>query len=95
MAQANSEADAIETAYQDHIAILYKNLVSCLMDSDTGPSPGAEQQCIQHFTTGLNLARRAKELALNISSATAAPKVALASPTGTPKAASSSAKRTS
>jgi hypothetical protein len=82
MAQANPEADAIETAYEDHIAILYKNLVSCLMDSDTEPSPGGEQQCIQHFTTGLNLARRAKELALNICSATAATKVPLPSPAG-------------
>jgi len=94
MAQANPEADAIETAYENRIAILYKNLVSCLMDSDAEPSPGGEQQCIQHFTTGLNLARRAKELALNISSATAATKDPLPSPAAAPKAASSIAKRT-
>ena len=106
MAQANCEADAIESAYSDHVEILYKNLVGCLMDSGGALTPGAELQCIQRFTTGLNLARRARELALTICSATgvsatsAARKVALGSPasptasppTAAPKVAVSSAK---
>ncbi len=90
MPEANSEANAIETAYGEHVETLYKNLVMCLLDSGPAPSPGAEQQCIRHFTTGLNLARRARELALTICSETAAPKVALAPPA--PKVAAEAAK---
>jgi hypothetical protein len=92
MPEANSEAAAIETAYGEHVETLYKNLVMCLLDSGPAPSPGAEQQCIRHFTTGLNLARRARELALTISSETAAPKVALAPPAAAPKVAAEAAK---
>jgi len=90
MPEANSEVDAIETAYGEHVETLYKNLVMCLLDGGPAPGPGAEQQCIRHFTTGLNLARRARELALTICSETAAPKVSLAPPAAAPKAATPS-----
>jgi hypothetical protein len=94
MPAANSEADAIETAYGEHLETLYKNLVMCLLDSGPAPSSGAEQQCIRHFTTGLNLARRARELALTTCSETAAPRVAALSSSDAAKVAVSSAKQT-
>ncbi len=66
MAIPDPVADAIDVAFEDEIRLLFRNLVDCLADNVGAPTAGAEQKCLQHFTAGLNLARRAKELALTV-----------------------------
>ena len=65
MPQASSEADLIDSAYEDEIKLLYKNLLGGLSADGGQSSPGDEQQCLQRFKAGLTLARRARELALS------------------------------
>jgi hypothetical protein len=66
MAISDPVADAIDVAFEDEIRLLFRNLVDCLADSVGAPTAGAEQKCLQHFGAGLNLAKRAKELALTV-----------------------------
>ena len=66
MANPDPVADAIDVAFEDEIRLLFRNLVDCLADNVGAPTAGGEQKCLQHFTAGLNLARRAKELALTV-----------------------------
>jgi hypothetical protein len=66
MANPDPVADAIDVAFEDEIRLLFRNLVDCLADNVGAPTAGAEQKCLQHFAAGLNLARRAKELALTV-----------------------------
>ncbi len=80
MPKPTPEADLIESAYADLVKVLYKTLFNSLQDSGGIPSPGIEQQCLEHFSTGLNLARRARELALKASTTPAASLVAMAVP---------------
>jgi Domain of unknown function (DUF1330) len=60
-----SEADLVESAFEDEVKLLYKNLCVGLNDVGGVPRPADEQQCLQRFKTGLTLARRARELALS------------------------------
>jgi hypothetical protein len=69
MPSPNSEADLIEAAYEDQVKFLYLTLFRGLEDGGSDPTPDVEQQCVQRFTLGLRLARRARELALSASSA--------------------------
>jgi hypothetical protein len=81
MPRSISEADLIETAYEDQVKVLYKNLFTGLQDGGRDPTPDVEQQCVQQFTMGLRLARRARELALSASTAAPARASLAAAPT--------------
>lgn len=78
MPKPTPEADLIESAYADLVKVLYKTLFNSLQDGGSNPSPGAEQQCLEHFSTGLKLARRARELALKASTAPSVSLIAMA-----------------
>jgi hypothetical protein len=69
MPRSISEADLIEIAYEDQVKVLYKNLLTGLQDGGSDPTPDVEQRCLRHFTMGLRMARRARELALSASTA--------------------------
>ena len=66
MDKPTPEPDLVQSAYEDQVQVLYKEL--CLGMSAVGgiPSAAAEQQCLQRFKTGLFFARRARELALSV-----------------------------
>lgn len=69
---ANSaDAAAIEAAYTAQVEALYKQLATGLIDG--GGTPGAEQQSVDRFATGLKFARGATELALKVIGPVAAP----------------------
>jgi hypothetical protein len=55
------EAAAIEAAYQARIQTLFTGLATNL-----GDAPASEQQSVDRFTKGLNTAKRARQLALNV-----------------------------
>jgi hypothetical protein len=55
------EAAAIEAAYEARVQTLYIGLATNL-----GDSPTSEQQGVDRFTKGLNTAKRARQLALNV-----------------------------
>jgi hypothetical protein len=76
MANPISETDLIEAAYEDQVKVLYKSLFTALEDGGGDPSSSLQQQCVQRFTTGVRLARLARQLAL---SASAPPPAAFAS----------------
>jgi len=57
------EAAAIEAAYQAHVELLFKSLVTNLGDQVV--SHQSDQQSLDKFKAGLNIAKRAKQLALN------------------------------
>jgi hypothetical protein len=63
-ANTSVEAAAIEAAYQARVGTLYALLATSL-----GDSPGAEKQAVDRFTTGLNIAKRARQLALSVTGA--------------------------
>ena len=54
------EATAIEEAYEDQIKAIFKTLFDNLIDE-----PNTEQS-VAKFTAGLNTAKRARDLALNV-----------------------------
>jgi hypothetical protein len=56
------EAQAIDAAYADHLMLLFKVLTTNL--ADKGTSHQSEQQCVDKFKAGLELAKRARQLAL-------------------------------
>src|SRR6516164_613831 len=56
------EAAAIEAAYQAHVELLFKSLVTNLGDQVV--SHQSDQQSLDKFKAGLNIAKRAKRLAL-------------------------------
>ena len=63
MANATSpEATAIEAAYDDQVQALFKVLFINLGNEPV--SHETDQQCVAKFTAGLNVAKRAKDLAL-------------------------------
>jgi hypothetical protein len=64
MAIPTPEPVLVQSAYEDQVKLLYKELCVGLSAIGGVPSAGEEQQCLQRFKTGLGLARRAKELAL-------------------------------
>jgi hypothetical protein len=57
-----SEATAIETAFEEQVETLFKGLVQNL--GDVPVSHQTDQECLEAFARGLNLARKAKLLAL-------------------------------
>ena len=59
------ETAAIEAAYRAHVELLFKSLVTNLGDQVV--SHQSDQQSLDKFKAGLNVAKRAKRLALNAS----------------------------
>ena len=57
------EIAAIEQAYEDELKAMFKILVANL--ASEAVSHDTDKLCIKKFATGLNLTRRAKELALH------------------------------
>jgi hypothetical protein len=57
------EAAAIEAAYRAHVELLFKSLVTNLGDQVV--SHQSDQQSLDKFKAGLNIAKRAKRLALS------------------------------
>src|SRR5207245_10126368 len=57
------ETAAIEAAYRAHVELLFKSLVTNLGDQVV--SHQSDQQSLDKFKAGLNIAKRAKRLALN------------------------------
>lgn len=56
-----SDADCIESAYEDLVGNLYTNLFQNLAGD-----PGNDQKYVTAFTTGWQLAKHAKQLALGV-----------------------------
>jgi hypothetical protein len=63
-ADNSPEATAIEVAYEAQVQALFKSLITNLGDEPV--SHQTDQQCVDKFTAGLNIAKRAKQLALNV-----------------------------
>ena len=59
----NLEAAAIEAAYHAHVELLFKALVTNFGDQVV--SHQSDQQSLDKFKAGLNIAKRARRLALN------------------------------
>jgi hypothetical protein len=57
----SSEATAIQAAYEAQVQTLFKSLITNLGDQHQ-----TDQQCVDKFTGGLNIAKRARQLALNV-----------------------------
>ena len=57
------ETTAIEVAYRAHVELLFKSLVTNLGDQVV--SRQSDQQSLGKFKAGLNIAKRARQLALN------------------------------
>ena len=61
---ANVEANAIETAYAAQVETLFRTLIINLGDEPV--SHQTDQQNVDKFVAGLDVARRARQLALNV-----------------------------
>jgi len=61
---AGNDASAIEEPYLSQVQALYRGLVTNLGDAPV--SHRTEAECVQVFTTGLNFAKRARDLALGV-----------------------------
>jgi hypothetical protein len=59
----DAETSAIHAAYQEQIQALFKVLVNNIIDEPI--SHQTDQQSLAKFTTGLNVAKRARQLALS------------------------------
>jgi hypothetical protein len=64
MADPEAEANAIEAAYEAQVQTLFKTLIVNLGDEPV--SGQTDQQCLDKFIAGLNVAKRAKQLALKV-----------------------------
>jgi hypothetical protein len=71
MPKAGSEAAAIEEAYAEQVKHLFTVLIKNLEDES-----GNEQQVVDRFKAGLDISKRAKQLALSAASTEGGPKVA-------------------
>jgi hypothetical protein len=60
----NPEAVAIEAAYQAQVQTLFRSLITNLGDQVV--SHQSDQQSLDKFKVGLNIAKRARQLALNV-----------------------------
>jgi hypothetical protein len=60
----NPEAVAIEAAYQAQVQTLFRALITNLGDQVV--SHQSDQQSLDKFKVGLNIAKRARQLALNL-----------------------------
>jgi hypothetical protein len=74
MPNSTPEADAIEQGYEDEIIALFRTLFTNLIDEP------AEQQSVAKFTAGLNVAKRARDLALGVIQPRSSAKRALQKP---------------
>jgi hypothetical protein len=63
-ADNSPEATAIDVAYEAQVQALFKSLITNLGDEPV--SHQTDQQCVDKFTAGLNIAKRAKQLVLNV-----------------------------
>jgi hypothetical protein len=59
----NSEATAIEEAYQNQVKALFNVLFTNLIGEPV--SHETDQQCSEGFAAGVKIAKRARDLALN------------------------------
>jgi hypothetical protein len=62
--RASPEGEAIDAAYQAHVQTLFKTLVINIGDQPV--SHHTDEQLLDRFKTGLEVARRARELALTV-----------------------------
>jgi hypothetical protein len=62
--KTSPEAVAIEAAYESQVQTLFKFLITNLGDQPV--SHRTDQECLDQFTTGLNVAKRAKQLVQNV-----------------------------
>jgi hypothetical protein len=60
----NPEAVAIKAAYQAQVQTLFRSLITNLGDQVV--SHQSDQQSLDKFKVGLNIAKRARQLALNV-----------------------------
>lgn len=81
-----SDADCIEAAYQDAVGALFKQFFTNLT-----AQPNNEKQLLASFSNGLQLAKKAKELALGV--AQPFPSVAALAEAGAPRRRRKAAKR--
>jgi hypothetical protein len=58
------EATAIQAAYEAQVQTLFKALITNLGDEPV--SHQTDQQSVDRFRAGLNIAKRARQLALNV-----------------------------
>ncbi len=72
MPEPISETDSIEEAYQDHIKDLYRVLVTGLASLSVGHD--TEQQCVGRFAAGVQLSKKARDLALGVLAAAPKPR---------------------
>ena len=63
-----SEASAVNGAFEEQVGTLFKGLVVNL--GDAAVTHKTDQQCLDMFTTDLNLARNARQMALTVTSKT-------------------------
>jgi hypothetical protein len=68
---SGQDATTVEAAYQDRVKTLFVGLCTNLEQG------GSEQQSMQKFTKGYNLAKRAKELALSVVGGTSVQAIAM------------------
>jgi hypothetical protein len=61
LGRSSPEADAVEAAFIQRVQILYQTLATNL-----GDSPGSERKAVEAFKKGLTIARRGRELALQV-----------------------------
>jgi hypothetical protein len=59
--ETKSDADCIESAYETAVGTLFTQLFQNMTSQ-----PGDSQELVAHFTTGLNILRKAKQLALGV-----------------------------
>jgi hypothetical protein len=60
---AKSDADCIQSGYEDAVGGLFKQLFDNLVGQPDGPG---DQRYLAMFTTGYNMAKHAKALALGV-----------------------------
>ena len=60
---SSQETAAIEAAYRTQVELLFKSLITNLGDQVV--SHQSDQQSLDKFKVGLNIAKRARQLALN------------------------------
>jgi hypothetical protein len=81
---ASPEVAAIEAAYATQLQLLFSRLVTNIGDEPT--THDTDQQCLDRFSKGLGIARRARQLALGV--------MGSAAPAATPSARRTTARAT-
>ena len=60
----SSEATAVEAAYESQVQTLFKFLITNLGDQPV--SHQTDEECLEEFIKGLNVAKRARQLVRNV-----------------------------